>query len=66
MTLYKLLVYHAGDQLPRATIAVHRAADVVARIPEILTEHHACEHVLVTLNEVRLFAVDCHGNAVKR
>jgi hypothetical protein len=60
--VYKLLVYHAGENLPHATILVARAAEVLDRIPEVLAQHHTCEHVVVTHNDVRLFAVDCAGN----
>jgi hypothetical protein len=60
--MYQLLVYHAGDKRPSADVRVARAADVLSRIPELLAEHHGCEHIVVTFNEIRLFAVDCAGN----
>ena len=60
--MYKLLVYHPGETVPHEVIVVAKAADVVARIPQVLADHGDCEHVVVTLDEVRLFAVDCAGN----
>lgn len=62
--VYKLLVYHAGNRVPHATYSVARAADVLTRIPEVLAEHHTCERVVVTLDDTRLFAVDCAGNMI--
>lgn len=60
--MYKLMVYHPGDQVARAAIKVERAADVLAMIPQVLAEHHGCEHIVVFFDHARLFAVDCHGN----
>ncbi|THD59294.1 hypothetical protein [Phenylobacterium sp.] len=60
--MYTLLVYHPGEKAARATIKVPKAADVLTTIPEVLAEHHTCEHVVVMLDDIRLFAVDCVGN----
>lgn len=60
--MYRLLVYHPGEPTPRATFSLARAADVLTRIPEVLAEHRTCEHVVVTFDEIRLFAIDCAGN----
>lgn len=60
--MYNLLVYNPGERTERAVICVARAADVLTRLPELLAEHDGCEHVVVTLDGIRLFAVDCAGN----
>jgi hypothetical protein len=60
--MYELHVYYAGDRLPRKTVRAARAADALDRIPQLLAEHDGCEHIVVMVSGVRLFAVDCHGN----
>lgn len=60
--MYQLLVYYPDAATPHATLVVDKAADVLALLPQILAEHHGCLHVVVMLNEMRLFAVDCAGN----
>ena len=60
--MYKLMVYHSGGAQVSATITVARAADVLSRITQVLAEHDGCESVVVTFNDIRLFAVDCAGN----
>ena len=60
--MYKLLVYYPEREGVQATIEVRRAADVVDAIPGLLAAHDGCEHIVVMLDNVRLFAVDCHGN----
>jgi hypothetical protein len=45
-------------------VPVQNAADVLTRIPEILEAHPGCERVVVHLEDLRLFGVDCEGNRV--
>lgn len=60
--MYELQVYHPGDPIARVTVKAARAADAIALIPQLLAEHAECEHVVVMVGDVRLFAVDCAGN----
>ncbi len=60
--MYQLLVYFPGSEGARARINIDRGSDVVAMIPKLLAEHEGCEHIVVMLNDVRLFAIDCAGN----
>jgi hypothetical protein len=60
--MYELMVYHPGDPIARVTVKARRAAEALALIPQLLVEHEGCEHIVVLLGGVRLFAVDCAGN----
>ena len=60
--MYLLMVYHPGDLIARVTVKAGRAAEASALIPQLLAEHAGCEHIVVMLGGVRLFAVDCTGN----
>jgi hypothetical protein len=60
--MYQLLVYYPNDPIPRATVKAARAPDALTLIPRLLSEHDGCEHVVVMLGGIRLFAVDCAGN----
>ncbi len=60
--MYQLLVYYPEKPGVHATIVAERAAEVLDLIPKILAEHDGCERVVVTYDQVRLFAVDCAGN----
>lgn len=60
--MYQLMVYHPGEPIARVTVKAARAAEALALIPLLLAEHHGCEHVVVTVDGVRLFSVDCAGN----
>jgi hypothetical protein len=60
--MYELHVYYTGDRLPRKTVKAARAAEALDRIPQLLAEHDGCEHIVVMVSGVRLFAVDCHGS----
>ena len=60
--MYRLEVFYKGERTPHATIELRKAAEVLSRISELLAEHHTCEHILVTFQNTRLFAVDCAGN----
>ncbi len=60
--MYKLLVYYPDTKGVHTTVDVARGADVLTLIPNVLAEHDGCEHIVVTLNGMRLFAVDCAGN----
>lgn len=60
--MYTLQVFHQSEPTAHATIRVERAADVLVRIPEIISEHRGCDRVVVLAGATRLFAVDCEGN----
>jgi hypothetical protein len=60
--MYQLQVFHPGIRGVQTVLLVEKAADVLKRIPEILAEHDGCETIVVTLEDTRLFSVDCHGN----
>ena len=59
---YKLWVYFPGDTVVREIVTVDRPAAVLTAIPRLLAEHDGCEHIVVTFENTRLFAVDCAGN----
>ena len=59
--MYRLLVYYPDSRAVHATIELAMAADVFDAITRTLAEHAGCEHVVVTLDHTRLFAVDCKG-----
>jgi hypothetical protein len=60
--MYTLQVFYGPQTTPRETIRVQRAADVLTRIPDLLQQHDGCERVVVFVDGVQLFAVDCKGN----
>ncbi len=62
LDVYTLQVFYNGalDHTERLT----GAAEVLARIPELLHEHHGCEKIVVLLERTKLFAVDCKGNRI--
>jgi len=62
--VYTLQVFYPGDSTVRQTVRVDRAADVLTIIPELLEQHDGCERIVVLLDAVRLFAVDCQGNRI--
>ncbi len=60
--MYELHVFYPGDAIARKTVQAGRSADALGLIPQLLAEHEGCEHVVVMVGGVRLFAVDCAGN----
>jgi hypothetical protein len=62
--MYRIEVSFAGEDQPRHVERLQRASDVLARIPMLLREHAGCEKIVVLLGSMRLFAVDCRGNAL--
>jgi hypothetical protein len=60
--MYTLLVFHADSATASEIYKAHSAGDVLMRIPELLEAHSGCERVVVMLDHVRLFSVDCAGN----
>jgi hypothetical protein len=58
--VYTLQVFYDGTL--HHTERKVTAAEVLARIPELLREHRGCEKIVVSLERTRLFSVDCHGN----
>ena len=58
--MYTLDVFYDGRL--HHTVRLESGAEVLARIPALLEEHHGCEKVVVSLNRTRLFSVDCKGN----
>jgi hypothetical protein len=60
--VYTLEVFYDGkaDHAER----LQSAADVLSRIPVLLEAHAGCEKIVVLINGVRLFAVDCKGNTL--
>jgi hypothetical protein len=63
--MYSLRVLYKGEALPRETVKVDRATDVVTRIPELLGRYPDCERVAVLLNGVALFAVGPQGERLE-
>ena len=59
--MYRLQVFN-GSGTPMETVMLARAAEVLERIPQLLSKHTDCERVEVTLNATKLFTVDCKGN----
>ncbi len=57
--MYTLQVFYDGAL--HHTERLVGAANVLARIPELLREHDGCEKLVITLAGTRLFAVDCKG-----
>jgi hypothetical protein len=62
--MYRLLVFYEGSTLPRETITIHRASEVLTSIPELLQQNSGCHRIEVFADNARLFAVDCHGNTL--
>jgi len=60
--MYELVVYYPGEDIARRRVKAGRSAEAFALIPQLLAEHDGCEHIVVLLGGVRLFAVDCAGN----
>ena len=60
--MYQLKVFHEGATTPTATLAITRASEVLARIPEVLAQHADCARIDVIYDGQKLFAVDCEGN----
>ena len=60
--MYRLLVYYPQNKGVQETVNLSRAADVLNAISGLLASHEGCETIVVLLDNVRLFAVDCHGN----
>ncbi len=58
--MYTLQVFYDG-KLDHIEV-LSSAANVLARIPELLQEHVGCEKIVVMFGDARLFAVDCEGN----
>jgi hypothetical protein len=63
--MYQLLVFFPGKRGPHATVRVQRASEVLEMIPKLLGDHGGCERVVVMVDHVRLFAVDCKGNRLE-
>lgn len=59
--MYRLLVYHAAPT-PHAILTAETGAEALALVQAALAEHDGCERVVVMLDDVRLFSVDCDGN----
>lgn len=60
--MYRLLVYHAEADAPHATLTAQTGAEALEMVQAALAEHIACERIVVMLDDVRLFSVDCQGN----
>ncbi|MCR5873354.1 hypothetical protein LRS10_03590 [Phenylobacterium sp. J426] len=63
--MYRLHVIHEGSAIPRETVTVTRAADILTSIPEVLRRHHDCERIEVTAGTTPLFAVDSKGRLLE-
>jgi hypothetical protein len=61
-SLYTLDIFYDGKL--HHTERRMNAAEVLARIPDLLSEHEGCEKIVVSLERTRLFAVDCKGNRI--
>ncbi len=57
--MYTLQVFYDGAL--RHTERLTGGANVLARIPELLRAHEGCEKIVIAMEGVRLFAVDCEG-----
>lgn len=64
MTAYTLTVCHEGQPLATETIYLATAAQVLSRIPQLLTKHPDCHRIHVHTGGTRLFSVDCNGQTV--
>ena len=60
--MYRLLVFHPGDERPSKTLRMPLASDILESIPRLLKEHEGCERIEIYLGVSRLFSVDCDGN----
>jgi len=62
--MYEVQVYYPGDLIARKTVKAARATQALDLIPQLLAEHDGCEHIVVMVSGVRLFAVDRGGNTL--
>lgn len=63
--MYELRVFYRDDPIIRDRITLTHAANVVARLPELLGKHGECDRIEVMLGPTCLFAVDCKGNRIR-
>lgn len=60
--MYQLQVFYPFDPAARRTVSVRSAAEVMELVSDLLAEHPGCERIVVLVQGVRLFSVDCHGH----
>lgn len=48
----------------RLSVSCDRASQAMSQISELLGAHPGCERIDVMLDDRKLFAVDCSGNAL--
>lgn len=62
--LYYLTLYYPNDPVAKQRREVEWAADVLKVIREMFAQEERCDHIVVSLDGTRMFAVDRRENTI--